>query len=188
MIDRLKKAVEVAHGKYLYAKARIKEEKAALQKAKDTVEFVQQAQQILQVIAQEVQTKAHERIAKIVTRCLKAVFQQDAYEFKIVFERKRGRTDARLSLVRDGIEYDPNSVGGGVVDVASFALRLTCLVIAQPPKRRLVVLDEPFKFLSRNYAERVQEMLEDLSEELDMQFIMVTHDPQLEVGKVIEID
>lgn len=123
------------------------------------------------------------------TRCLAAVFD-DPYEFRIVFEQKRGKTDARLTFVRNGEEVDPeDGCGGGVLDVAAFALRLGCLLTRRPRRRRVLILDEPFKHLSerKNYRERVRDLLLTVSEELNVQFVMVTHDPIFSVGKVIEI-
>ncbi len=83
---------------------------------------------------------------------------------------------------------DPTaSVGGGVVDVASFALRLACLLLASPKRRRLLCLDEPFKHLSENYRPAVRELIEVLAREMDVQFIIVTHSNELKIGKVIEL-
>lgn len=148
----------------------------------------EEAQQTIQAIAETVQEAAHDRIAGVVSRCLAAVFD-DPYEFRIKFERARGRTEARLTFVRDGMEVSPlEASGGGVVDVAAFALRLSCLMLARPARRRVVVLDEPFRFVSAGYRERVRAMLEGLSKDLDVQFIMVTHIEELAVGHVINVD
>lgn len=145
------------------------------------------AQEALQGIAAAVQDAAHARIAGVVSECLGAVFD-DPYEFRILFNRARGRTEARLVFVRDGQEINPiDSSGGGVIDVAAFALQVACLMLSRPPARRVMVLDEPFKFVSARYVPRVREMLERLSEELRIQFIMVTHIPELRCGKVIEV-
>jgi len=139
------------------------------------------------LLAQAVQQKAHEKISSVVSSCLTAVFN-DPYEFKIQFERKRGKTEARLVFVRRGLEVDPlTASGGGVVDVAAFALRVACLVLHRPRLSRLVVLDEPFKFVSANYQDNVRAMLEELASDLGLQIIMVTHIETLETGKVISL-
>ena len=146
-------------------------------------------QMILQHVAQEVQNQVHSRISAIVTRCLSTVFGEDAYEFDIQFEMKRGKTEAKLQFVRDGESVDPlTASGGGVVDVAAFALRLAALVLTKPHRRRLLVLDEPFRFVSSSYREKVRQLIITLSEELGIQIIMVTHDPALQVGNVVEIE
>jgi len=146
-----------------------------------------EAQQIVQAVAETIQEEAHDRIAGVVSRCLAAVFDEP-YEFQIRFERARGRTEARLVFVREGMEINPiDASGGGVVDVAAFALRLSCLMLARPACRRVVVLDEPFRFVSKEYRVRVRIMLEDLARELGVQFIIVTHIRELATGHIIEV-
>ena len=86
------------------------------------------------------------------------------------------------------MEVDPmDGSGGGVVDVAAFALRVSCLMLSQPPLRRLLVLDEPFKFVSEGFRGRVRKMLETLADEMKLQIVMVTHIRELETGKIIEL-
>lgn len=146
-----------------------------------------EAQELAQQVAQHVQQQAHDQIAKVVSQCLSAIFDEP-YVFQIHFERKRGRTEARLTFERDGLEVDPlTASGGGVVDVASFALRLSCLILNKPSLRRFIVMDEPFRFLSVDYRPRVAELLKTLSEEMDAQFLMITHDEVLKIGKVVEL-
>ena len=149
-----------------------------------------EAQTLAQQIAQQVQEKAHRQIASVVTRSLRAVFAEDPYEFIIQFERKRGRTEARMVFMREGKEVDPMmAAGGGVVDVAAFALRLSCLMLSRPPLRRVLVLDEPMRFVSANLRHRVRKLLEMLSKEMNVQFIIVTHQTELvsETTTTIEV-
>jgi len=49
------------------------------------------------------------------------------------------------------------------------------------------VMDEPFRFVSEEFRDRVKALLETLSEEMKTQFVMVTHINELKMGKVIEI-
>jgi DNA repair exonuclease SbcCD ATPase subunit len=165
----------------------LQKDKQAAKESSADVMFAETAQVILQNISTTIQEQAHSKIGNVVSRCLETVFD-DPYEFEITFERKRGKTEAVLSFVRDGNHVHPMSAsGGGVVDVAAFALRLACLVLSIPHKRRTLILDEPFKFVSKNYRHRVRQMMETLSREMDVQFIMVTHIPELECGKVVKI-
>lgn len=174
---------------YKHAVKQVKEERVLLYRADDAVTYTEEAQRIVQHVAQAVQQKAHKRIASVVTRCLETVFD-DPYEFRIEFERKRGRTEASIVFLRNGhtIRDLQGAVGGGVVAVAAFALRLACMVLSRPAVRRLVVLDEPFSHVhSPVYRERVKNMLETLSTEMDVQFVMVTGITDLESGTVVEI-
>lgn len=155
--------------------------------AEDRLHYAEEAVKVVQHVGQTMQQEAHKRIAAIVTRCLSTVFD-DPYEFVIEFERKRNRTEAVLLFKRDGVTVDPMTAsGGGVVDVASFALRLASLILSKPQRRRLLVLDEPFRFLSSDYHGRVRTMLERMAEEMDVQIIMVTHIEALKCGKVVEV-
>ena len=158
-----------------------------IRKAENQQESAQSAQQILQFVAQAVQQKVHDRISEVVSSCLSTVFD-DPYKFKIVFERKRGKTEASLRFQRRGLDVDPlTASGGGMVDVAAFALRVACLMLHRPRLSRVVVIDEGFKFVSAQYRENVRKMLEGLAEDLDIQIIQVTHIEELETGKVIEL-
>lgn len=166
--------------------SRVAAEKTALRAATALLAEEEEAQRILQTVAQTVQQQAHDRIAGVVTRCLAAVFP-DPYTFQILFEKKRGRTEARLVFVRNGEEYLPREVGGSCRQLAGFALQLACLMIHQPPVQRLMVMDEPFLALDSQKIHRVRVLMEQLADELGMQFLIVTHDEDLECGNVIPV-
>lgn len=169
------------------ARHRLRDERKGLLQAEDREAALREAQSLAQTVAAAVQEEAHAKLADIVTRSLAAVFDVP-YVFKIRFETKRGRTEAVLAFERGGLEVDPmTAAGGGVVDVAAFALRISCLLISRPPLRRLLVVDEPMKMLSKEYSERVRELILMLAQELDIQFIIVTHNPELACGTVIRL-
>lgn len=185
MLAQYQKKLTSLQMEYDHAQKSVVREEKALKEAKEEEEAILQGQQLVQSVAKAIQTTAHQRIASVVSRCLAEVFEEP-YEFQIIFEEKRGKTEARLVFIRDGNEVDPvYASGGGVLDVASFALRLASLVLAQPRQRRLLVLDEPFRFLSEDYVPRIREMLKTLSKEMKLQILMVTHSKELEVGTVI---
>lgn len=187
-IECLSKKAGRLLSEYKHFSRQFKEEKMSLEEARKHVEAVVRAQSIMQGLAQEVQQQAHKKISGVVTRCLQTVFD-DPYDFQIVFEQKRGKTEARLVFIKDGLEIDPmTAAGGGVVDVAAFALRLSCLVLSKPKLRRVLILDEPFKFVSAEYRPRLRALLEKLSQEMQVQFLIVTHIPELRFGKVVDLD
>lgn len=155
--------------------------------ASDEAQEAEDARAILQTAAQLVQQRAHARIAGTVGRCLSAVFDEP-YKFDITFEQRRGKTEALLTFERGGYTVDPMSqAGGGVVDVCSFALRLAGLLASRPAKRRLLVLDEPMRCLSKEYRPAAKQLIETLAAELGVQFIIITHDQTFHIGKVVEL-
>lgn len=164
-----------------------KTEAAELALAQQELEIGNKAQVVVQAVAAAVQQEAHAAIARLVSRCLTAIFDRP-YEFKILFERSRGKTVARMVFARGDLELDPmTAAGGGVVDVAAFALRLACVCLSQPRVRGFLVLDEPFRFVSANYRPNLRQLLLQLSAELNLQFVIVTHIEELEIGKVIRL-
>jgi len=188
-IDLVQEAREVAKlsNQLEVLKTTVENEQKELGKLKTYHEHTLQAQEVLQHLAQAVQQKAHEKIAHTVSSCLSAVFQ-DPYTFKIDFERKRGRTEASLKFVRNGLELDPlTSSGGGAVDIAAFALRVASLVLHRPRLARVIVLDEPMKFVSAEYQSSVRQMLEGLAEDLGVQIVFVTHQENYATGTIIEL-
>lgn len=179
--------VALAIAAHTAAAASVKLERDGLDKATDAVAAADSALAVVTDIAQHTQQQAHRAIAGVVSRCLAAVFD-NPYEFVIHFERKRDKTEARLAFVRDGVEVSPlDAAGGGVVDVAAFALRLAAIVLHQPPVRRLVVLDEPFKFVHADNLPRVRALLDHLAAEMGIQFVLVTHLEGLVSGHVIRL-
>ncbi len=91
-------------------------------------------------------------------------------------------------FLRNGQELG-RRIGGGVYDVAAFALRIAAVLLQRPKARRVLFLDEPFRFVSeRNLnRERVRDLVTTLARELEFQFIIVTHDRVLEIGTVVEL-
>lgn len=187
VLSALREKVDESLAELRTARATRKAERAALELARAELLDCAEAQKIAQLVAQTVQQQAHERISAIVTRCLAAVFDKP-YRFKIHFEQKRGRTEARLVFERNGVEFDPmTATGGGVIDVAAFALRLAALLLSKPALRRVLILDEAFGAVSEKYQERVCSMLEKLSAEMGVQIIQVTHETAFETGKIIRL-
>lgn len=164
----------------------VAEERERLEHHRQQLELAEQSQQLLQVVAQQVQETAHRQIAEVVSKCMRAVFGEESYQFRIDFERKRGKTEARLLFVRDGQEVDPmEAAGGGVLDIASLALRVAAIMLARPRRRRLIVVDEPMRFLSRSNQVKGRDLLETLAHELGFQVILTTHSDALTCGKEI---
>lgn len=175
---------------YARLRGQYKDEGVTLKEARQKLEDAEKARLLIQEVAQDIQQKAHHQIASVVTRGLQTVFD-DPYTFQIQFEKKRGRTEARFKFERDGLKVDPlGASGGGAVDVAAFTLRLACIALSQPPCRRLLILDEPFKNVSerKSYLEKIPELLDVLCRELGVQVIMVTNLKELEVGKIVDVE
>lgn len=167
----------------------LKEEKTIRVKARCHLQNALTARDFIQQVIQKIQEQAHSQISYIVSTCLHTVFGEDSYDFEIRFNRKRGKTEAQMVFLKDGHEVlsPTEEDSGGVLDVAAFALRLACLVLSQPQLHLVLVLDEPFRFVSVEYRPAIRTMLEKLAKDFKVQFIIVTHQEEYITGKVVRL-
>lgn len=174
---------------HAHAMSRLKEDRREFKRAKADHTALIEAQRHIQEVARRTQTFAHARICGLVSKCLRAVFQDEAYGFEIRFEKKRGKTEAKFVFTRDGEEFDEptGECSGGMVEVADFALTLTEIVMTG--KRRLLCMDEPFRGVNgKDNRGRLASLLGVLCRELDFQLVITTGKHWLaEAGRVTEI-
>jgi len=139
----------------------------------------EQAREIVREVGMKTQEQLQFHISDITSLALEAVFP-DPYELAVEFVQRRNKTECDLYFVRDENKVDPLTASGvGAVDVAAFALRIASWSMLQPRTRNTIILDEPFRFLSRNYQEQASIMLKEISQRLGLQFIIVTHEETL---------
>lgn len=143
------------------------------------LKLIEEAQAFLQKVAQSTQENLKFKIEDIVNLALESVFPNE-YLFQMNFNVSRGKTEAELVFQdkRTGQTIDPmEASGGGVVDLTCFALRISAFAL-ESGTDNLIILDEPFKFISRDLQERAGEILKKLSQKMKLQIILVTHIPE----------
>ena len=125
-----------------------------------------------------------QRFKDIVTFALQSVFGED-YRFDVDMRILRNTVwaDFRVLSAEFNEPVNPlDSRGGGVVDICSLALRVVLLELFTPRVEGPLLLDEPTKQLSAEYAGRAAELLTAISERTGRQIILVTHDQVLSTG------
>ena len=173
-IGRLKASKEEIikrHGQIAGRITNLEEEAADLKQCLD----------IVRLIGNQTQQRMETALCAIGNAALKSVFG-DKYEFKTQFILKRNQTELEILLVNreNGSILTPvGNVGGGVIDLLSMSLRLTMWTLQNPRSRPIMVLDEPFKFLSKNLKPLAAEMLKTLAAKMNIQFIIVTHESEI---------
>jgi len=192
VVDRYRRRLDKLLVERKMVQESVKKESTALEESKNRLRNLEETRDAVQALAERIQQNMHNSIAGVVSRCLSAIFD-DPYEFKIRFEKKRNKTEAKLIFVKDGEEYDDplNEVGGGVIDVAAFALRVASVLLSRPAKRRLLVLDEPFRNIrGKENRSRTKQMVEAMANDLGFQFVLnvdIDSYPEFGLGKVVEI-
>lgn len=190
MTEELKKKLYSWKGKKEAWEKDLSDTEKEIRQYKRRMINAEEAQLILQQVSIQTQEELEYHISDIVSMALSAVFD-NPYELELQFVDKRGKIEAEISFVRNGEKINPiDSSGGGAVDIASFALRIALWSLARPRTRNTIVLDEPFRFLSRELQPKAGEMLSILSNKLGLQFILVTHNQDLidSADKVFEVE
>lgn len=140
----------------------------------------EEALAISQLVAHETQDILVYHISDVVSLALNSVLEEPC-EFVLEFTTKANRTQCEMGLkVGDDIMKPYFAKGGGVVDLAAFALRVALLNLYEGRVENVLVLDEPLKFLSRKLLPKAAEMLKMISKELNLQILMITHLEELE--------
>ncbi len=129
-------------------------------------------------------------VQSLVSQALTAVFERP-YECKLTQVVKRGQPEVSITVVDSGREMDPvTSMGGGILDVISLALRVVVWTLMPNRTDGVIILDEPARLVnSETSVKNLSSLLKLLSKSLSVQFIVVTNRPALSTGasRVFEV-
>lgn len=117
------------------------------------------------------------KIESVVSDGLKLIFDSD---YKLIIERKDGvRGESyKILLEKNGFTAPPiESVGGGLVNVISFLLRV--IMIQRFKLAKLIVLDESMNNVSPEFIPKVSEMLKTLCDEHGYCILAITQQSAL---------
>ncbi len=169
--------LDKAVGKKEMITSMLNEKNNSLTILKEDTIHIEQAQVIIQDIAQATQEKLRFHIEDIVQLALDSIYPHE-YIFNLEFVIKRGKTEAEICFLKNNNKINPmEASGGGVVDVASFALRIAIWSISNTDN--IMILDEPGKWISKDLIPKFALIIKELSEKLNLQFIIVTHITEL---------
>lgn len=176
-LRKLEEFIHRAAAKRDHVAQELKRSRLKLRAQKRYLEDVEEARNLMQTAAEMAQRHLEFQISNLVSSALYSVFP-NPYKFIVRFVSRRNTTECDMFFERNECEMEPEfASGGGPLDVASFACRISQLTLEGVAP--LVILDEPFKNLSKNLMENACAMLNALKEKLGIQFIIVTHVPEL---------
>ncbi len=178
-IQKLRQRLEQQKGKREQIVSDITDNKILLKEKKRELRRQEKAREVIREVGLKTQEQLQFHISEITSLALDSVFPEP-YELVVEFVERRNRTECDITFKRDGEKMKPlDSSGGGAIDVASFALRVASWSMARPRSRSVLILDEPFRYLSEDLIPLAGKMLKQISEELKLQIIMVTHSEDL---------
>lgn len=157
-------------------KEKIKRSKEIKVELRDTIE----AREIVNKALDITQARIKSRIDALLTLAINSVFDRP-FSFSLLIEKKYNRI-ACTPIIKEGEhEYIPKEeMGGGIIDIISFAFRVVLWSLEHPRSRNVFVLDEPMKFVGKgDMLIRAGNILKELSHRLGFQLIIVTHEKEL---------
>jgi len=111
---------------------------------------------------------------RLISYGLKTIFDDQNLSFKLVLSMKRNQQWMEPVLMHNDIEGSIlDTFGGGPASICAFLLRV--LVCRRMKLAPVLLLDEPFAFVSEGYIGNVGKLLRELSEKLHITMILVTH-------------
>lgn len=146
-------------------------------------ELLTQVKLLLARVSDAARAQVQDRIEKLVTSALQAIFGEELV-FRVILYELAGAPAARWEVESAcgsaSISVAPeDSRGGGVTDIVSLALRLAVLELTHPKQIGPLVLDEPGKMISAEYAANVAFWLKQYARSTGRQIILVTHNAAL---------
>ena len=138
--------------------------------------LLRQVSALFRSMSEERQNILRKRIEKLISLGLKAVFEE-VFEFRINMATKADQVTVRMSVMdSSGLETDIlGARGGGLAAVIGVLLQLVMLTFLGNRAAKVLFLDESFAHLSDEYVQRMAILLKMLSDKLDVQVILVTH-------------
>lgn len=157
---------------------------ADLTRVQANVDLWRKVQALLTSVSAYARKQLVERIEATVTAALQTVLADESLRFEIEMKEIGGKASAEWRVVSmygdTAVSNNPEDArGGGIVDIVSLALRLALLELSRPRPEGPVVLDEPAKMVSVQYAENLAFFLKSYAQRTGKQFIVVTHNETL---------
>lgn len=174
----IERRFEQAKTKKELIESQIETKGKTIKQTKIKVDNFIKARYVLAEVARLTQENFQTKVENLITLAIQSVFDRD-FKFKLHLERKRNKLECRPVIIENEHEYSPeNDMGGGLIDIISFAWRIVLWSMERPRSRNVIVLDEPMK----NMGDLIGlggKMLKEISSKLGFQLIIITHDQEL---------
>lgn len=181
MIEQIHTTLIEAEAELAIALKAYSSNRIAIAKEKKWIELEQMAKIAIIKVGEETQQEIKNYIQDSVTFALQTVYGS-AYYFVVQFQYdKRDQAEVKFFLSKKGKLYEPrkDTISGGATDICAFSLRMVLYTLEDPDPAPILILDEPFKNVSKGYLPLVSEMIKELSNMLELQLIISTHTDEI---------
>lgn len=179
-LENLKIQIEQKRGRFQQLQSDKKETELNISSLEEERNKIEKSRNIINIVAKQTQEQFSLKISDLVSSALESVFD-NPYTFHAEFVTRRNRTECDLYFMRDGYRRSPmDASGGGVVNVASSALRIGLLMLSK--YRKVLILDEPTKDLhSKKLKKRMSNFLKEVTKKAGIQLIVFSGDEDAEL-------
>lgn len=183
VLNKMKSAYAAGVGVRDLLVKQMREKETALARAQEDIDMWEQVQLLFTKVSEFAREQLKSRIEEVVTAALLAVFGE-GFTFRINIRQVGGQPAADWQVISQygdvEVAASPEDArGGGITDVVSLALRLAMLELVRPKAGGPVILDEPAKMVSAEYAGSLAYFLKSYGARTGRQVIMVTHNSKL---------
>jgi len=178
---QLFKIITVMETELAFAQSSLRSNRIAIAKEKSMIESLEMAKAYVIKIGDKTRKEIKDFIEDTVTFAIQTVYGEE-YSFVTQFNYdKRDQFEIQWFIDRNGILLEPrkDTISGGLTDVTAFSLRLVIHALEEPDPAPILIMDEPFKNVSKRYIPSVSKMIKEISELLKLQIIMCSHTDEL---------
>jgi len=154
--------------------------KINISKEKRKAELLEMARATVIKIGEDTQNEIKNYIEETITFAIQTVYGEQ-FKFVVNFNYdKRDQFEIQFFINRNGILLEPrkNTISGGLTDVCAFSLRMV-LFSLEDEIIGIIILDEPFKNVSKSFIPLVSQMVKELSDLLELQLIICSHTDEI---------
>jgi len=154
------------------------------------ISFLEKEEEILNLVVELFRqmadaeiTEATQAVESLLSEGLYTVFEDQDITVETEVRLVRGKVSVDLHTIRkypDGREIKNSSLegfGGSITTIQSILLRI--IVMLKQGLRPLLILDESLMALENRYIETTGKLLRSLCERLDLDALVITHNPEL---------
>jgi len=142
----------------------------------------QEALQFVEDVANNRRGSMRQKIENVVTEALRVIYGSN-YRIELKYGVKNNRSHMDIEVIKKTTKGEIvrtiGGFGGGVCDSVAVPLRLL-VILGSKQTDRVCILDESYKHVDDGRIENVANFLKEISDELKMQIIIVSHHDELE--------
>ena len=149
-----------------------------LEEKSNKFEQLEKLKMVILTLSIESKNEMIEYIEDLVSSCLSSIFDSK-FTFEIKTSDRYDQQECHFFLNENGLLLEPREdmCADSILSICSLGLRTSTLVV-DAESEPVFLFDEPFKDLRYDKKPFVRDLIEHLSKDLDIQFNIVTHDPE----------